>query len=51
LLLSRTGRQREAREMQQQIQTYARRAARHYRILHKEWLELSQQELRSLQQD
>jgi hypothetical protein len=37
--------------MQQQIQTYARRAARHYRTLHKEWLELSQQELRSLQQN
>jgi len=51
LLLRSLGRQREAREMQQQIQTYARRAARHYRTLHKEWLELSQQELRSLQQD
>ncbi|WP_394238244.1 hypothetical protein [Pseudomonas anguilliseptica] len=51
VLLRSLGRQREAREMQQQIQTYARRAAKHYRILHKEWLELSQQELRSLQQD
>ncbi|MFP6800626.1 MAG: hypothetical protein VCA39_16120 [Pseudomonas sp.] len=51
LLLRSMGRQREVREMQQQIQTYARRAPKHYRILHKEWLELSQLELRSLQQD
>ena len=51
LLLRSLGRQREAREMQQQTQTYTRHAAKHYRILHKEWLELSQLELRSLQQD
>lgn len=51
LLLRSLGRQREAREMQQQTQTYTRHAARHYRTLHKEWLELSQQELRSLQQN
>lgn len=49
LLLRRLGREREARELHQQIQTHARRAARHYRTLHKEWLELSQQELRNLQ--
>lgn len=51
LLLSRLGRVREARDLHQQIQTHARRAARHYRTLHKEWLDLSQQELRSLQTD
>jgi len=37
--------------MQQQIPTHTRRAARHYRRLHKNWLEPSLQELRSLQQD
>jgi hypothetical protein len=51
VLLRHMGRQREARELQEQIQTYARRAPKHYRTLHKEWLDLSQQELRSLQQD
>lgn len=49
MLLSRMGRAREARELHQQIQTHARRAARHYRTLHKPWLDLSEQELRSLQ--
>lgn len=51
LLLRRLGRQREAIELLQQIHTHARRAARHYRTLHREWLELSQQELRSLQRE
>ncbi|MBU1332164.1 MAG: tetratricopeptide repeat protein [Gammaproteobacteria bacterium] len=51
LLLRRLGREREAIELLQHIQTHARRAARHYRTLHKEWLELIQKELRSLQQD
>ncbi|MGE8362882.1 tetratricopeptide repeat protein [Pseudomonas sp.] len=51
LLLARLGRLREARELHEQIQTHARRAARHYRTLHKEWLDLSRQALRSLQAD
>ncbi|TBU97172.1 tetratricopeptide repeat protein [Phytopseudomonas dryadis] len=51
LLLCRLGREREALQHLQSIQAHARRAARHYRTLHKEWLELSQQQLRRLQQD
>lgn len=51
LLLARLGRLREARELHEQIRTHARRAARHYRTLHKEWLDLSQQALRNLQAD
>lgn len=51
LLLARLGRLREARELHEHIQTHARRAARHYRTLHKEWLDLSQQALRNLQAD
>ncbi|KJU77128.1 hypothetical protein N619_31665 [Ectopseudomonas oleovorans] len=49
LLLQRLGRQREAIELLQQIQTHARRSARHYRVLHKEWLDLSQKALLELQ--
>lgn len=49
LLLKRLGRQREAVELLQQIQAYARRSARHYRTLHKEWLDLSQKALLELQ--
>lgn len=49
LLLRRLGRQREAIELLQQIHTHARRSARHYRVLHKEWLDLSQKALLDLQ--
>ena len=49
LLLKRLGRQREAVELLLQIQAYARRSARHYRTLHKEWLDLSQKALLELQ--
>lgn len=49
LLLRRLGRQREANELLQQIHTHARRSARHYRVLHKEWLDLSQRALLDLQ--
>lgn len=51
LLLRRQGRQREAIELLQQIHTHARRSARHYRTLHKEWLDLSQRALLELQRD
>lgn len=51
LLLRRVGREREAVELLEQIQTHARRSARHYRTLHQEWLELSRKALLELQRD
>ena len=49
LLLVRLGRKREAIELLLQIQLHARRSARHYRTLHKQWLDLSQKILLDLQ--
>lgn len=48
LLLKRHRRLREAGELLEQIDTYARRAPRYYRNLHKEFLKLSHQELQTL---
>lgn len=49
LMLRQLGRQREARELLEQIQNYARRSPRHYRNLHGEWLDLSRDALREMQ--
>lgn len=51
LLLRRLGRQPEALAQLQRINSHARRSPKHYRNLHQEWLSLSQQELRALEQD
>lgn len=48
LLLKRLGRVAEARALLEQIETYARRAPKHYRHLHQEWLALTRQELQTL---
>jgi len=48
LLLKRLGRMAEVRTLLEQIDTYARRAPRHYRNLHQEWLRLARQELQAL---
>lgn len=50
LMLRQLGRDSEAVTLLQQIHDHARRSARHYRTLHRQWLEESQRELRSLQQ-
>lgn len=50
LMLRRQGRQQEALAQLQQIHSHARRSPKHYRNLHQEWLTLSQQELRALEQ-
>lgn len=49
LLLRRLGREREAIELLRQIQNHARRSARHYRVMHKQWLDLSDRALLDLQ--
>lgn len=48
LLLKQLGRSREARELLEQIDSYARRAPRHYRNLHQACLSLARSELQEL---
>ena len=50
LMLRRQGRKQEALAQLQQIDNHARRSPKHYRNLHQEWLTLSQQELKALEQ-
>lgn len=42
------GRTQEARSLLEQIEAYARRAPKHYRNLHREWLSLTRQALQAL---
>lgn len=49
LLLKQQGRSREARELLEQIDSYARRAPRHYRNLHQACLNQARSELQELQ--
>ncbi|MES2818559.1 MAG: tetratricopeptide repeat protein [Pseudomonadota bacterium] len=49
LLLKRLGRLEPARQQLESIQAYARRAPKHYRNLHREWLALTRQALQALE--